>query len=488
MSGLVELKLQLAVAAALEASGYSADDPAIRDQVPAAIRGTNLAVLAPPSAAYALPALAGLVTALSGSEARAVVLAPQHALDEWASVVLPLADRAGLCAAAAATPGRVTRRLRDGRLRLLLTSPATALALLERSALKAEQLGHVVLAWPELFEPEDALAALMQDLPPEAQRLIFPVETRPAHPLLERYARRALMTGPLAAPDPGYVPVDVRVARAPFGARAAVLARLVESEDPATLAVWCLDEEGGRDARAALPVGDDSMQVIHGDAPTARLIIAWDLPAPHRLTQLRAAGEVILLVPPHADRYVTAITSRTAVVRLPTDADAARDEAGRRRALIQTEIERGDLDGELLALLPLYERHDPARIAAALYRLWQARPAPAPAVPAGPAAPEVARVWVGTGKKDGVGAADLVGVLTRELGIGAQKFGRIELRELYSLIEVPAAEAESIARALSGKTIRRRQVVARVDRGRPSAGSRGPSGPSPRGRPARPKP
>jgi ATP-dependent RNA helicase DeaD len=489
MSGLVELKLQLAVAAALEASGYSADDPAIRDQVPAAIRGTNLGVLAPPAAQYAVPAVAGLVTALAGSDARALVLVPTHALDEWGAVLLPLAGRAGLSAAVAVTPGRVTRRLREGQLRLLLTTPATALALLERSALKADQLGHVVLAWPELFASEDALAALMQDLPAESQRIIFPLEARPAHPLLERYARRALLTGPLATPDPTITPAEVRVARAPYGARAGILARLVEIEDPASLAVWCLDEEGVREARQVLAVGDDSVQVVHGDAPKARLIVAWDLPTPARLAQLRSVGEVILLAPPHATRYVTGITTRQTLVRIPNDADAARAEAGERRSAIQAEIERGNLDGELLALLPLFERHDPARLAAALYRLWLAKPAAdAPAAATAPVTAEVARVWVGTGKKDGVGAADLVGVLTRELGIGAQKIGRIELRELYSLVEVPATEAETIARALSGKTIRRRQVVARVDRGRPNGGSRGPSGSSPRGTPARRKP
>ena len=43
------------------------------------------------------------------------------------------------------------------------------------------------------------------------------------------------------------------------------------------------------------------------------------------------------------------------------------------------------------------------------------------------------------------------------------------LSAIVSLIEVPAAEAERIARALDGRTVRRRRLTVHVDRG-PSAG------------------
>jgi ATP-dependent RNA helicase DeaD len=279
------------------------------------------------------------------------------------------------------------------------------------------------------------------------------------------------------------------MALAPWGRRGRALNQVLETEDPVSLAVWCLDAVSARDAQAALPVSDPSIRFVHNETPTAELIVAWDLPAPADLARLRAAGDVLLLTPPHALRYVTQVTSRQKLVRLMDAAEVARNEAGRRRSAIQAEITRGELDGQLLALSPLFEQHDPARVAAALYRLWLARPleVPVTAAAARPGA-ELARVWVGVGKKDGAGPADLVGVLTREIGLDAGKIGRIEIRELFSLVEVPADEVEAIARALSGKTIRRRQVVAKVDRGRPSDGSRGPSGPSPRGRPARPRP
>jgi ATP-dependent RNA helicase DeaD len=95
-------------------------------------------------------------------------------------------------------------------------------------------------------------------------------------------------------------------------------------------------------------------------------------------------------------------------------------------------------------------------------------------------------VYVGAGKKDGVNANDLVAVLTKELRFDRTKIGRIELRDAYSLIELPAEEAERLAGQLNGTTIRRKRVTARVDRGpsRPSnGGERTPGRPARRSNP-----
>lgn len=493
MSGLVELHLAPAVAGALESFGYSAEDQAVRDQVPAAARGTNLALAIPPAARYAAPALAGLVSALAAGESRALVLVPPHALAEWAAVLLPFAQSAGISALAAAMPSRAARALKDGKLRLLITTPGTALVLHERSALKADQLGHIVLAWPELFEHDDALTALMQDLPADAQRILVLVAPRSGQPLMERYCRRALVVGPLANPDDGITqkPI-VRVAPVSWSQRAAALAAVLESEDPASVVVWCADLASAAEARAALPVGDENVKVITGKAQAAAQIVAWDLPSPVAMAELREAGDLILLVPPHASAYVNQSSSRQLMVRVRGAADDAREAAARRRSVIEAELTRDGLEGDLLSLAPLFERFDPAKVAAALHRLWTSRapePVAAPvSAPSSSALPAVAKIWVSVGKKDGATANDLVGSLTKEVGLGGGKIGRIELKEAYSLVEVPAAEADEIARGLNGKTIRRQKVVAKVDRVRPTGDSRGPSGSSPRGRPARPRP
>ena len=138
-------------------------------------------------------------------------------------------------------------------------------------------------------------------------------------------------------------------------------------------------------------------------------------------------------------------------------------EAGARRAAVVRAIETGRPDLALLTLAPLFERHDPTTVAAALFELWTTAgagvPAPAPDIPA------TARVFVGVGKKDGATVNDLVAVLTKDVRYDRQRIGRVELRDAFALVEIPAQDAERVASALNGLSIRRKRITARVDRG-----------------------
>jgi hypothetical protein len=49
--------------------------------------------------------------------------------------------------------------------------------------------------------------------------------------------------------------------------------------------------------------------------------------------------------------------------------------------------------------------------------------------------------------------------------VDREKIGRVELRDAYSLVELPAQEVERVATSLNGVTIRRKRITARVDRG-----------------------
>jgi ATP-dependent RNA helicase DeaD len=77
-------------------------------------------------------------------------------------------------------------------------------------------------------------------------------------------------------------------------------------------------------------------------------------------------------------------------------------------------------------------------------------------------------VFVGIGRNEGATPNDLVAVLTKEVRVPKDQIGRIEVRDAYMLVELPAGEAQRIAEALSGKEIRRKRVTAKVDRGRPT--------------------
>ena len=246
MSGLTELHLTPAVAGALEVLGYTAQDSAVRDQVATAARGHNLALAWPPAARYSVPALAGLISAQQTAKSRSVILAPADALNEWAAAIAPFASAAGLSLLVADTPSRAARRLKEGTLDILITSPTTAGALQERSALKMDGVGHVVLAWPELYEGEDTLTAIMQDLPAEAQRIVVMAVPQAGHPVVERYARRALVTGPMIAAEGAVTPArpSVRVVTTPWSQRGTALNGLLSTEDPVNVTVWCADQSG----------------------------------------------------------------------------------------------------------------------------------------------------------------------------------------------------------------------------------------------------
>ena len=473
MPSFEDLHLSPTIAAALERLGWAPDDPALREAAPTAARGHNLVVVAPPSPAYAVPALSGMLSRVSGG-ALGLLLAAEAHLTEWGALAAAVGGD-GLRIQVARGTGRAIRRLRAGEVDLLLTSPDTALALLRRSALGPETVAAVFLAWPESWPEGDSLAPLMQDLAKETQRVVCTASAERTAELVERYARRALTVG---APTPDSVTEavgPVRTAAVSWERRAAALADLVEVLDPKSVAVWTLDRSRHVDIARALPPGDPAVRIVTGDAPSAATVVAFDLPTPERLRQLLSAGEVVLLVPPGTQSYVERIASPLRPLRLPGAVDAVASEAAARRAAVVRALEERTTDAAMLTLAPLFERYDPAAVAAAVFDLWTTTEA-TPAAPPPPEVPATAKIYVGVGKKDGATVNDLVAVLTKEVRVERGKIGRVELRDGYALVELPAQQAEGIARALTGATIRRKRVTARVDRGpaKPARAARPP--------------
>ncbi len=461
MSTSESLHLRPSVAASLERLGWSVDDAAVREAAPTAARGHNLVVVAPPAPVYAVPALAGLVSRL-GADGHALLLAPASQLQEWGGQAGSLAADSNLRIQVAHGTARAMRRLRGEGVDLLITTPDTALALHRRSALRADTMVAVLLAWPESWEDEAGLAPLMQDLPKDAQRIVVTADPARAADLVERYARRALTLGATEGPAPEPVG-PVRTVAVPWDRRASALADLVELLDPTSLTVWTMDRGHHPQIARAIAIEDPDITVATGDAPKASLIVAFDPPSPARLRQLLSVGEVVLLAPPETTRYVERIASPRRPFRLPGLLDAVTTAAGAKRAAIVRALETGPPERALLTLAPLFERYDPAAVAAALYDLWTVAgttvPTPVPDIPA------TARVFVGVGKKDGATVNDLVAILTKDIRLERGKIGRVELRDAFALVEIPAQEAERVATALNGMTIRRKRVTARVDRG-----------------------
>lgn len=458
MPSLEDLHIQPAIAATLESVGWTPDHPAVREAAPTAARGHNLVAVTPPVPAYAAPALAGVLSRLEG-RARALVLVPAGQLDEWGVLIHRLAQDTPLRVLVARGTARAMRQLRADALDVLVATAETALTLVGRSALQMDQVSSLVLAWPELMTGEDSITPLMQDLPKDAQRLVYTSEGGRVDSLVERYARKALTTR-LGEES---LPVGpIRTVSVSWSGRTRALADLVELLDPSSLAIWTADSRYHDAIAESIAATQPGVELVTGDAPPAATIIAFDLPTADRLRQLLTAGEVVVLVPPGSEGYLSRIAAHRRVLHLPGLLDEARSaEAEQRRRIVET-IETGRSQRALLSLAPLFERYDSTAVAAALYEIWTGS-----APPTAPLAevPATARIYVGIGKKDGATANDLVAVLTKELRVDRTKIGRIELRDAYSLIEIPASEAEQVAGALNGATVRRRRVTARVDRG-----------------------
>lgn len=77
---------------------------------------------------------------------------------------------------------------------------------------------------------------------------------------------------------------------------------------------------------------------------------------------------------------------------------------------------------------------------------------------------EWVKVFVNVGKKDRASAKDLVGALTREVGLARTDIGRIELRDTFCLVHLAPHAADAALRGLSRVAIRGRRVSARRDR------------------------
>ncbi len=441
-------------------------------------RGHNVVAALPPCATGALPILAALGRRLAAAPStglRALILTSPDTSADWTEAATRAMPSCRVRSAGNLL--RTTRHLRANLADVLVVSPAEARQLVERSVLKTDQLAAVVLAWPESWGGAEALAVLMHDLGKDTQRIVCTAQPEAAADVIERYARKALTVGFLPAEAPPMTPVGpVRTASTPWTRRAAAVAEVVELLDPARVTVWCLDRAGVTAVKAAMAGHDADATVTDGPVEATDLVVAYDLPTPAQLKVLIAAGPVVILVPPAGEEYVARITSSRRILRLSGVVDAAQDEAARRRATIAQVLDAGVPGTGLLALAPLFERHDPSTVAAALYQLWTGhasaptaaapRPAEAPTVAAAPAAPNAtARMFVSVGRQDGTTAADLVAVLTKEVRVDKSKIGRIELKEAYCLVELPAAEVEQIVRGMDGRTVRNKKIMAKVDRG-----------------------
>lgn len=424
-----------------------------------AARGANLVLQAPPSPAWAGPVLAALASRLPAA-GPVLGLCPTEAIDESARVASQAARGGSARIAAAHTPGRISRLLLAGHADLIFLTPELALDLVRRSVLKLDSVAGVLLLFPESFGGDETLAVLLQDVPREVQRLVVTADPVAVAPLIERYCWRAPSE---AIPGFDAPPVtELRTCELGWRRRLEALPDLVDQLDPGSLAVWTAGAADAAEISRSLEAAGVVPVVTSGLPPASELIIAYDVPTPGRLAELVALGPVLLLSPPGSDRFMPRLALRRRPIPLRGVVDQARNAMAERRKSVSAQIDAGATPEACLAIAPLLERYEAGAVAAALYDLWQTRPAPAaaPAVPSGPSA----KLWIGIGRKDEVSPNDLVAALSKDGGLPREAIGKVEIRETFSLVELRGADPAQVAERLTGKSIRKRRLVARPDK------------------------
>ncbi|MGH7560707.1 MAG: hypothetical protein ACRENB_06790, partial [Gemmatimonadales bacterium] len=369
------------VTARLATAGWPADHPAVRAAFPVAARGHNLVVSAPPSPAWSAPAVAGALGRRAGSDGLVVLLAPAESVDEWARLTAFLAADTGLRITAAHTTGRLTRLLRAEAVDVLVVPPETAVDVVRRAALKLESVRSVILAWPERWSGEDTLTVLLGDVPREAQRIVVTADAAGVAEVIERYAWRAPVADLMGSAPSDPAPA-VRTVAVPWRRRLDTIPDLIEQLDPASTAVWTADSRDHPAIAEALGRTDAAGTIVARASAEAGLVIAYDLPSPADLRTL-GGGDIVLLVPPGAEPFVSRIAPARRPLLLPGVLDKARADQAQARQEIVTALERGASESALLALAPVLERFEAPAVAAVLWDLWRApaaeRPAAAPA-------------------------------------------------------------------------------------------------------------
>lgn len=75
----------------------------------------------------------------------------------------------------------------------------------------------------------------------------------------------------------------------------------------------------------------------------------------------------------------------------------------------------------------------------------------------------MARIYIGGGRKLGIGPGDIVGAITGEAGINGRALGAINMTDKFATVEVPEDQADAIIRALRTTTIKGQKVTIKRD-------------------------
>ena len=229
-------------------------------------------------------------------------------------------------------------------------------------------------------------------------------------------------------------------------------------------------------------------------------VVNYDVPSSpdayvHRIGRTGRAGRkgvAITLVEAREHRLLKNIEQHTKrkirVEPVPTVLDLRTRRLELTRTALEDVLAGGDLERYRVVVESLAAEHDVLDLAAAAVKLADTRDGSdkedveipiAPPLPGGKTgkaqrskdgprlrAQDAAKLYIGLGRSAGIRPADLVGAIANEARINSRDIGAIDITERFSLVEVPASEADRIIKTLRGKNIRGKKVSVRLDRGK----------------------
>jgi len=241
-------------------------------------------------------------------------------------------------------------------------------------------------------------------------------------------------------------------------------------------------------------------------------VVNFDVPASpeayvHRIGRTGRAGRegiAITLAEPREHRLLRNIESMTKqkvdVSTVPTPLDVKARRLDLTKGAVREVLLAGELDGFRVVVETLSAEFDPMDVAAAAMRLAHeatagsaaqedevhipviesfARPRERPPEFAPRGAPrggrradgpgsnarDMVRIYIAAGRRANIRPADLVGAIANEAGINPRGIGDIEIADAFSLVELPAADADRVINALRGATLKGKKVTVRRDQG-----------------------
>jgi ATP-dependent RNA helicase DeaD len=505
MQSFDDLELPSEITEALSAEGFEEPTEFQRKAIPLLRRGNNLLGAVGPGAGTLLTYGTAILERTEPQAGRpgALVLVPT------AAAATGLAE--SLAHIAAATGHSVGAFggawLLPEQCDVLFSTPSDVKSAVDRSRLTLEGVQFLVVDGASTIETisgVQTLGTLFEYVPAGAQRVVLsqPV-TESIRALLATHVTKAIRIPPApaiegaAAKPPDLGEIRFRITGVD---KVDVLAPLVSEllDDGARhVLLFCRSADRAADVGDFLTLhgfmagapGDETAPVwLAGDAlparealnestsPAAVATVSLDCPADADSMDRRhgAGGQATVLLLPREVPHFRDTARRTGyrVRPLPPPESVVEDRIREIRDRLEEAASRGDLAPLYLVLEPLLERFSPQELAAAALALL----IPQPASPAAPSSTTAraekatgtdgwTRLFVSIGEMEGVKPRDLLGALAGESGVDGSSFGKIEIRDTYSLVEVRPSEAEKVIKAVNGSTIRGRSARVDYDRG-----------------------